>query len=116
MNTEILIPITLFLTVGGVLGFMLLTRHKERMSMIEKGLKTEDIKALYARGEWRQPNPLSSLKWGIIFLGLGIAIVIGMYLRQTYNVEGGIFAGLMALFGGLGLILFYLIANKKLSR
>ena len=116
MDTGILVPIILFLTTGGVLGFMLLTRHKERMSLIEKGLRPEEIKAMYERGASRPPNPLTSLKWGIILLCIGIAIVIGMYLHATYNVEGGIFPGLIALFGGLGLILYYLIANKKLSQ
>ncbi|MBM2840783.1 MAG: hypothetical protein HW412_1311 [Bacteroidetes bacterium] len=111
---EVLVPIVFFLTIAGIWGFTLLTRHKERMTMIEKGLKPEDMKALYEKGTLRI-NPLSSLKWGMIFVSIGIAALIGMYLHQNYYVGEGIYPALMALLGGLGLIAFYLLANKKLQ-
>ena len=82
--------------------------------MLEKGLRPEDMKSLYDRGGMRI-NPLSSLKWGMIFVAVGIAALIGMYLHTNYFVEEGIYPALMCLFGGLGLIAFYLIANKKLK-
>ncbi|HET6272302.1 MAG TPA: DUF6249 domain-containing protein [Bacteroidota bacterium] len=111
---EFLIPIIFFLTIGGIWGFTLLTRHKERMTMIDKGLKAEDIKSLYERGTLRT-NPLSSLKWGMIFVSIGLAVLIGVWLRENYFFNDGVIPGIMALFGGLGLIGFYLIANKKIS-
>ncbi len=113
---ETLVPIVFFLSIAGVLGYMIMARHKERMGIIEKGLKAEDMKALYERSASRQLHPLSSLKWGVIFVCLGLAVLIGMYLHATYNVEGAVFPGLMAIFGGVGLILFYLIAHKKVSQ
>jgi len=110
----VLISSVLFLTIGGIWGFTLLTRHKERMTMIEKGLKPEDMKALYERGTLRI-SPLSSLKWGMIFSFVGVAALIGMYLRTTYFLEEGIYPALMCVFGGIGLIAFYLLASKKLQ-
>jgi hypothetical protein len=112
---EVTIPITLFLTVGAVFILLLLSRHKERMTMIEKGAKAEDIKALYERGVLRSPSPLSSLKWGLILVGIGLAVVLGMVLHNAYgsDIEGGIYPGLIALFGGFALILFYFIVRKK---
>ena len=80
--------------------------------MIERGLKPEDMKALYERGTLRI-NPLSSLKWGMIFVFVGVAALVGMYLRAAYYVEEGIYPALMCLFGGLGLLAFYMIANKR---
>ncbi|MBI4535405.1 MAG: hypothetical protein HY708_03945 [Ignavibacteriae bacterium] len=112
---EILIPLTFFLSLGGIAGVHILTRHKERMSMIEKGLKSEDIKSLYERSNMRV-NPLSSLKWGVVFVGIGLAVLIGMWLRQSFYFDEGIFPGLIALFGGLGLIVFYSIARNKASQ
>jgi hypothetical protein len=110
---EVIIPVVFFLSIVAVWSFIVLTRHKERMTMIEKGLKPEDMKALYERGTWRI-NPMSSLKWGMIFVGVGIAALIGMYLHAYYLVEEGIYPALMCLFGGVGLIAFYLLASKKL--
>jgi hypothetical protein len=111
---EVLIPIAFFLTIGGIWGFTLLTRHKERMTMIDKGLKPEDMKALYERGTLRL-NPLSSLKWGMILVAIGIAALIGMYIHENFYVGEGIYPALMALFGGVGLIAFYVLANKRLN-
>jgi Domain of unknown function (DUF6249) len=114
MNGEVLIPISFFLSVAGIWGFTLLTRHKERMTMIEKGLAAEDIKALYQKGTLRI-NPLSSLKWGMIFVAVGAAGLIGMWIHASYYVEEGIYPALMAVFGGIALIAFYLLANKKVT-
>ncbi len=114
MGEEVLIPITMFMLIGGIWGFTLLTRHRERMTMIEKGLKPEDMKALYERATLKI-NPLSSLKWGMIFVSVGIAALIGMYLHANYYVDEGIYPALMALLGGVGLIAFYLFASKKLQ-
>ncbi len=111
---EVLIPIVFFMTIGAIWGLSALTRHKERMTMIEKGLKGEDIKAMYERGTLRV-NPLSSLKWGIVFAGVGIAILVGMFLRNSFYMDEGVFPGLIALCGGLGLVMFYFIASRKIQ-
>ena len=105
---------TIFLVFGivSVLGAFIFTRHRERMSMIEKGLKGEDLKAYFERSV-RQWSPLSSLKWGIVLVGVGSAILVGLWLVEVYNVRGGVFPGLIAIFGGAALVLFYLIARKK---
>lgn len=116
MNAEeIFIPIVLFLSTAAVLGLMLLTRHKERMSMIERGLKAEDIKSLYERGTLTV-NPLSALKWGIVFVCVGLAIVLAMMAHDRMWFGEGIYPALIALFGGIGLIIFYIIASKKISQ
>ncbi len=112
---EVLIPISLFFSTAAVLGLMLLTRHKERMSMIERGLKAEDIKSLYERGTLNV-NPLSALKWGIVFVCIGLAIVLAMIAHDRMLFGEGIYPALIALFGGIGLIIFYLIANKRLNQ
>jgi hypothetical protein len=107
-----LVGIFCFLTVGAIIGSIVLTRHKERLTIIEKGLNPEDIKAMYERRSWAM-NPLTSLKWGIVFVFIGAAILLSIWLRETYLVNNGVFPGLIALFGGLGLVVFYFIAKKK---
>jgi hypothetical protein len=110
--TEAIIPIFFFLTVAAIWGAAIFTRHKERMAMIEKGMKADEIRSLYSRESLRM-NPLSSLKWGMICVGIGLAVIVGMWLRDAYFMQEGIFPGLIALFGGTGLITFYFIANRK---
>jgi len=108
----VIVTTVFFMTVVVIWGSIILTRHKERMTMIEKGLKSEDIKALYERGT-RRMNSLTSLMWGMVFVGIGLAAVIGTWLNSVYNVDDGVIPALMALFGGVGLITFYLVASKK---
>ena len=106
-----MVPIAFFLFLGGVIITHLTARHKERMAMVEKGMSSEDMKALYVRQLNR--DPLSSLKWGILFVFAGVSLLLGQYLNQQYHIEEGAIVGLVILFVGVGLVLFYGIASKK---
>jgi len=109
---EAVIPLSLFLTVGVIWGGYILSRHRERMAIIEKGLNPQDLKALYERAA-RPASPLLSLKWGIVFVAIGAAVLIGMWLHAAFGVDEGAIAGLIAMMGGIGLIVFYVIAGRK---
>jgi hypothetical protein len=89
MDVNGLIAIIFFFTSLMVIGgSAIIGRHRERMGMIEKGMKAEDIKAMFGRS-FREPHPLTSLKWGIIFVGIGLAVLLGLFLHSAYNMEGG---------------------------
>lgn len=108
---ETLVPIIFFLVCGAAAIFAIFARHRERITMLDKGLAPEDIKKLYTSG--RTINPFSSLKWGMVFAGVGLAGLLGIWLEQAYMLPDGIYPALIALFGGLGLVLFYAIARRK---
>jgi hypothetical protein len=109
---EVYIPIVLFICVAGVIIMHLASRHRERLTMIEKGLSAEDIKTLFAREE-RRDNSLGVLKWGILAIFIGGALLLGNYLDSVYRLSDGIIIGMVTLFGGVGLVFFYVIASKK---
>src|SRR5262245_37536560 len=111
-NVEVFIPIVFFLTIGAIWGSFILTRHRERITMLDKGLTPEDIKHLYQR-DIARVNTISSLKWGIVGVAIGLAVMTGMWIRQSTMVGEGIYPALVALFGGTGLIVFYAIARKR---
>jgi hypothetical protein len=110
--SEVYIPIVLFISAAAVVIMAIASRHRERLTMIEKGISSEDIKAMFARGQYRS-NPLNSLKWGILAISVGLATLIGNYLDAQYGVRDGIVIGLIIFFAGLGLVVFYAIAAKK---
>lgn len=110
--TDVIVPIFFFISVIAVWGGLILTRHKERMTILEKGLNPADAKALYERN-WKA-SPLSSLKWGILLAFVGLAVLIGIWLRDQFFFNDGVIPGLMLLLGGVGLVLFYFIAAKRL--
>jgi len=111
----VIITIFIFTCLVIVVGGYIFTRHKERMSMIEKGVKAGDLAGGFP-GAPRQRNPLRALMWGFVFTAIGLAVLVGMTLSEWYHLEEGIYPGLIALFGGIGLIIFYSVARKKLQQ
>ena len=109
----VIVSIVFFLTVMVIWGGIIATRHRERMVIIEKGLNPEEMKSLYGPIRLFWLNPLSSLKWGLLLIMVGAALVLGMWLQHTYYVDDGVIPGLMAVFGGAGLVIFYFIARKR---
>jgi len=113
---DFLVPIAIvgitFLSIVAIVASAVLTRHRERTMMIQKGLSPEEIKAIYA-GDSSPANPLRPLKWGLVLIAIGLAIILGLWLEAAYNVEGGIYPALIALFGGLGLVVYHVIARKR---
>lgn len=115
MNEEILIPIFFFGGVAAILWKYFETRHKERMTIIEKGLVNEDLKHLYSGSMWKT-NPYSALKYGMLAAFIGVGILISAFLSSMfYSHEEQITTGIIFLFGGLGLTTFYLIAKKRMA-
>ena len=108
---EVAIPIIFFLTIGAVILTWVVNRHRERMAMVEKGMTSDDIKALYNKSVQR--DPLNSLKWGILFVLGGVAVMFGTFLVERFDVQPPVVIGMVCLFVGVGLVLFYSIASKK---
>ena len=111
---EVAVPIMFAICVATIIIIALVARHRERLTMVEKGMSSEDIKALYSR-EIRR-DPLSSLKWGMLFVFGGIAVLFGNFLVERYDVHPPVILGLVILFVGLALVIFYTFAKKKMKQ
>ena len=103
MTTEFLIPIAFFAMVYGIV--FLIVRRKERVALIEKGADASIFES--------PKNQPSSLKWGLLLVGVGTGILLGKVLAvYTTLSEEPAFFSMICLFGGIGLIIYHLIANK----
>ena len=80
---EELIPIILFIIIGFVITFHLMTRSKERQLLIAKDINVEDLKSLYSK----PLNRYNTAKWALIFLFGGIGMFIGIWLVELTGVE-----------------------------
>src|SRR5512143_662919 len=110
-DAGIMVPILFIMSAAAVFIVHLPASHRERMIIVEKGLTGEEIKAMYMREAKR--DPLQSLKWGLLFILGGVALMLGIYLHETFFVPEGVIVGMVFLFVGLGLLLFYGIAMKR---
>ena len=115
MNEEILIPISLFGGIAVILWKYFDARHRERMTIIEKGLISEDLKHLYSGFGWKT-NPYSALKYGMLAAFIGMGILASALIAPAFpHYEEQVTIGIVFLFGGIGLILFYQIVRKKME-
>jgi len=103
---EPFIPIVMFISFAWMVKA--LSDNKTKRMIIEKAGLNENIKYLYYEPN-KQAN--SSLKWGIVLVALGVALVI-YKLFFFYESEEVAF-GIMFLFAGAGLILYYFLARSR---
>jgi hypothetical protein len=104
---ESVIPITLFIIIGLVIKWGM--DHKTRRLLIEKGMVDEKLKYLFTEPS----QALSSIKWGMVLIGIGLALFIGQIFRSDLTDEATM--GLMFLFAGLGFIIYYFMAKNKMG-
>jgi hypothetical protein len=120
MDSGILVPLTLFGGAAAVLWKYFEGRHKERMAMIEKGVTPAEFKSTSSMINplrLLQGNVLSNLKWGLLALFAGVGLLVGLQLENYYRFEeGSVIFGSILITGGLALIIFYIIAAKKLKK
>ena len=103
MNAEVIVPISVFAMVFGIVYIGL--RHKERMALIRTGGNASNLDT--------KGNILGSLKWGMIFIGIGLGIIVGKIISSSTAIEEeAAFFSMICLFGGIALMIYYIVANR----
>lgn len=115
---EELIPISLFLGGFAMVFGIRYFSNKEKMAMIERGIDPGIHKAT--------PKPFLSLKFGLLLVGLGIGLLVALFVvramfggnvmdRGNEDQAVAVYFGCLGVFGGLGLIVSYAIEKKWLD-
>ncbi len=103
---EVLIPLIIFGSIAIIIKIVLDNRLKHKL--IDKGMVDENVKFLnYSTA---QTHRLSSLKWGMVLISLGLALSIKFIWPDVINEEGTL--GLMFLFAGIGFLVYFGISQK----
>ena len=107
---DILIPIVAIvvpvLSAFGIVYIIYSARHRERMSMIDKGLTPETLRS--------DPEPHKTLRNGLLWMGIGIGLMLGWlfneHVMNPTDEGGSVLPPLVgaAIFGGLSQVLYYL--------
>ena len=83
-----------------------------RRRMMERAASSDDVsKAMMVHPELIN---LSSLKWGLVLVGIGLAWLVSRWM--PYYMHDETVFGLMFLLAGVGMLVYYPIAQKKLKR
>lgn len=67
------------------------------------------VEVLFARRE--DINVPAALKWGLVTVGIGLALIVVQVL--PYEFDEPIAYGLMFIFAGAGLLIYYAMASRK---
>lgn len=107
---EMLPLLVMFLVVPFIVK--MLSDNRTRRKLIEKGLVDEKVKYLFM--DKPREYVSSSLKWGMVLIAIGLAVFVGQMAPKDLVEEVTI--GAMFVFGGLALVIYYVIASRKISR
>jgi hypothetical protein len=106
--------IAFFATIFGIMYVHYTTRNRERMALIEKGADA----SLFNTGKEGSKSAVNwgkfTLKIGMLFMGVAVGIVIAAVMSNAGILyEGASYPSMIFFFGGLSLVLFYLIDRKS---
>lgn len=109
----IVIVVTIFAAIFGMYYMFITARNRERLALIEKGADASLFKSAKEPGDGTFGNMFSALKIGLFLIGIGLGIAMGYFVSLSGMDEGASYPSMIFLFGGLGLVVYYLISKKK---
>jgi hypothetical protein len=108
---EFLIPFSFCALIFGWVYLYLTTRNKERMALIEKGASANLFNTGKSNGGFFGKMP--TLKLGMFFIGVALGALIGDILASYTIIKAAIaYISMIFLFGGLALVIYYLVATR----
>lgn len=106
ITRDLFVSIAAFAGIFGIVYVFLMTRYRERMSMIEKGIDP----SLFTS---KSNSKSQTLKFGMLFVGIAIGILMGNLLeRNDWLDESVAYLSMIFLSGGISLILNFIIDRK----
>ena len=107
----LLIPISFFAVVFGIVYLYLSTRNKERLALIEKGADA----SIFMRGK-QHTAPIWKvliLNLALLLMGIGIGMLIASIIEQNTNLLGdAIYPSITFTIAGAGLLIGYYMTKN----
>ena len=98
----IILSLGLFLLIFG-LDYL---KRRERMALIERGMELKDGVP--------KDRTFQVLRTSLLFIGIGTGLLISFFLTLRSDIDGaGIYFPMLFIFGGLGLLISYIIERKR---
>lgn len=103
---DCIVSLAAIAAIFGILYVVLLTRHRERMALLERGLSPAEFS--------NKKGVLSAtLRYGLLGVGVAVGILLGNSAASHLDVpRQGAFIAMMFLFGGISLIASFFIDRK----
>ncbi len=116
MEEDVIIPIfgmmiPIIISIGAFIMVVYIRKFEnmEKMLIIEKGLDPTLFKSAKS---WPTSG---ALRAGLLLIGAGLGLLVGHWLDRAFDMEETGYFSMLFIFGGVGLLLAYLIEEKKLK-
>jgi len=105
ITRDFLVSIAAFASAFGIIYVIVTTRYRERMSMLEKGVDP----SLFGS----KSKSTGTLKAGMVCVGIALGLLVGNVLADKDLLSRSVaFFSMIFLFGGISLILNFLIEQR----
>lgn len=109
---DILVPISFFLAIFGIVYLYLSTRNKERLALIEKGVDA----SIFMRGAQDGPPfyKVILLNLALLLMGVGVGVFIALVLSTYTALEqgGAIYPAMIFTSAGAALFIGFNLTKK----
>jgi len=103
MNAEILIPITFFLMIFGIVYLIYSTRNRERLALIEKGVDASIF--LEGKGKGVPAWKIFVVNLAFLLIGSGVGIFIALLITTYTSLnDEAVYPSIIFIMAGLGLL------------
>ncbi len=107
--TGVLIVFVIFSSAAFVIK--VISDNRIRKRLIESGQVDEKVTYLYFQSGKRMVDPLNSVKWGMVLVGIGLALLLGQLF--PYNISQEMTIGFMFLFAGFAFLIYYFLQKGQ---
>ncbi len=109
---DVLMPLTIIGSFGTSIYFFakVMTDYILKKKMIEKGFVNDETQAIFKQQKLNE-GKYSSLKWGLIILSAGLALVLLEFIET--RPDSPLPYGLLAVFISTGFLVYYFIVQKQ---
>lgn len=108
ITRDLFVSISAFAGIFGIVYVFLMTRYRERMSMLDKGIDPSQF-------TFSNNSKPQTLKLGMFCVGIAIGILVGNLLDKNNWLDKPVaYLSMIFLFGGTSLILNFII-NRKIK-
>jgi hypothetical protein len=104
MLTEVLIPLSFFLMIFGIVYLIYSTRNRERLALIEKGVDASIF--LQGREKGISMWKIFVVNLAFLLIGCGVGIFIALLITTYTSLEdGAVYPSIIFIMAGIGLLL-----------
>ena len=101
-----LFTIILFVAAAIIIYKFIVSKHKERMAMIEKGLVSSGMDS-------RKYSRASTLRNAILFISIGLGLLlVSVFEFKSFVAD----LSVLLIVGGAGFIVYYLMVLKRMDK